>query len=204
MFAAASCSSSGRYGTSADDAREERSARCASAPRPRATPRPTSGSSSNSPTRYGSSSSGRSSADPVHALDEDPQGAVGDPDHLVHDRRGADLVEVVPARRAPPRRSRTVTSASIRSPDDDVVDEPDRALLADRERRHRLREDDRLLQRQHRQRRGGIVGSAARLLGARRSTSVIARPSPRIYDRASPRRRRSRAIGSTIVSIPRS
>ena len=32
------------------------------------------------------------------ALDEDPQRPVGNPDHLVHDRRGADLVEVVPAR----------------------------------------------------------------------------------------------------------
>ena len=34
---------------------------------------------------------------------------------------------------------------------DDVVDEPDRALLTDCERRHRLREDDRLLEREHRQ-----------------------------------------------------
>ena len=35
---------------------------------------------------------------------------------------------------------------------DDVVDELDRALLSDRERRHRLREDDGLLEREHRQR----------------------------------------------------
>ena len=36
---------------------------------------------------------------------------------------------------------------------DDVVDQPDRALLPDRERGRHLREDDHLLQRQHRQRR---------------------------------------------------
>ena len=37
--------------------------------------------------------------DPAHALDEDPQRPVGDADHLVDDRGGADLVEVVPAGR---------------------------------------------------------------------------------------------------------
>src|SRR6185437_12334833 len=39
---------------------------------------------------------------------------------------------------------------------DHVVDQPDRALLADRERRHRLREDHRLLQRQYRERPGQL------------------------------------------------
>ena len=44
--------------------------------------------------------------DAADALDEDPQRPVGDADHLVDDGGGADLVEVVPARRARPRRSR--------------------------------------------------------------------------------------------------
>ena len=39
---------------------------------------------------------------------------------------------------------------------DDVVDQPDRALLPDRERRHRLREDDRVLER----RIGSVAGSS--------------------------------------------
>ena len=93
--------------------------------------------------------------DPAHALDEDPQRAVGDPDQLVDDRGGADLVQVVPAGRL---------DVLVPHGDEgdhpvargDVVDELDRALLADRERRHRLREDDRLLQRQHRERRGDL------------------------------------------------
>ena len=91
-------------------------------------------------------------ADPVQAADEDPQRPVGDLDHLVDHRDRADLVDVVPARRL----DRGVARGDEREQavaGDDVVDQPDRALLADRERRHRLREDDRVLERQHRQRR---------------------------------------------------
>ena len=51
---------------------------------------------------------------------------------------------------------------------DDVVDQLDRALLADRERRHRLREDDRLLQRQDGQRRRGSVRLDGSLIDAPR------------------------------------
>jgi hypothetical protein len=73
----------------------------------------------------------------------------------VHDRRGADLVEVAPAWLLDLR----VLGGDERQhalAGDDVVHELDRALLADRERRDRLREDDRVLEREHRQRRGNL------------------------------------------------
>ena len=66
---------------------------------------------------------------------------------------------------------------------DDVVDQLHRALLADRERRHRLREDDRLLQRQHRQRRRELELLLLRLrrieadLRQARSTVIRKRPA---------------------------
>ena len=88
--------------------------------------------------------------DALHALDENPQRPVGNLDHLVDHRGGADLVEVVPARLLRLRvldrdeREHAVTR-------DDVFDQLDRALLADRERRHRLGKDDRVLQRKNRQ-----------------------------------------------------
>ena len=91
--------------------------------------------------------------DEAHALeplDEDSQRPVGDLDHLVHDGDRPDPVEVVPAGRV----GLGVAHGQQRQHPlarDDVVDQLDRALLADGERRHRLREDDRLLQRQHRQ-----------------------------------------------------
>ena len=88
--------------------------------------------------------------DPLDALDEDPQRPVGHLDHLVDDRDGADAVEVIPARRVGllvlDREKREHPLAG-----DDVVDQLDRALLADGERRHRLGEDDGLLQRQDRE-----------------------------------------------------
>ena len=88
--------------------------------------------------------------DAPDALNEDSQRPVGDADHLVDDRGGPDLVEVVPAGRVGFR----VLDGDEREhalAGDDVVDELHGALLSDRERRDRLREDDRLLQRQHRQ-----------------------------------------------------
>ena len=86
--------------------------------------------------------------DPLQPCDEDPQRPVRDLHHLLDRGGGADLVQVVPARlvRVPAfhgdEREQAVVSG------DDVVDELDRALLPDRERRPRLREDDGLLQRQ--------------------------------------------------------
>ena len=90
-------------------------------------------------------------ADSVEAADQDAERPVGNADHLVDDRDRPDFVDVVPARHLDggvargDERDQPVAR-------DDVVDQPDGAFLADREWRHRLREDDRLLQRQHRQR----------------------------------------------------
>ena len=102
-------------------------------------------------------------ADPPDPLDEDAQRAVGDADHLVHDRGGPDLVEVVPAGLlcvlVADRDEREQPLAGGH-----VVDELDRALLADRERRDRLREDDGLLQRQDRQDRRDLDVALLELL----------------------------------------
>ncbi len=87
----------------------------------------------------------------VEPLHEDPERPVGDLDHLVDERDGADLVDVVPARRVERAVARRDEHEQALA-GDDVVDQPHRALLADRERRHRLREDDHLLQRENRQR----------------------------------------------------
>src|SRR5581483_10576080 len=83
---------------------------------------------------------------------------------------------------------------------DHVVDELDRPLLPDRERRHRLREDDGLLQRQHRQRRGDldvlVVERHVRREVAQRfsfPSAIVTRPV-----------RGRWASGSTTVSRPRS
>ena len=49
---------------------------------------------------------------------------------------------------------------SVRSPREHVVDQPHRALLADRQRGQRVGIGDRLLERQHRQRRRQRLGGA--------------------------------------------
>jgi hypothetical protein len=89
-------------------------------------------------------------ADSLEALDEDPQRPVGDLDHLVDQGRRPDVVEL---REAGLLDLRVADGDEREHPiaGHDVLDEPDRSLLADRERRHRLREDDRLLQREDRQ-----------------------------------------------------
>ena len=113
------------------------------------------------------------------ALDEDAQRPVGNLDHLVDDCGGADLVEVVPAGLVGlgvlhgDEREQAVAR-------DDVLDELDRALLSDRERRHGFREDDRVLQRQDRQRRGkddlflALLGQRVRQHVAHRDVTTIA------------------------------
>ena len=63
------------------------------------------------------------------------------------DRRGPDLVQVVPAGaldRGVADRDEGEQALAV----DHVVDEPERALLPDREGRHRVGKDDRLLERQ--------------------------------------------------------
>ena len=110
----------------------------------------------------------------LDALHEDPQRPVGHADHLVDDRRRADVVEIVEAGRL---RLLVLDGDERQQPlaGDDVVDQLDRALLSDRERRHRLREDDRLLQRQHRQDRRQL-----RCLGDRLDESRRSRESPHL------------------------
>ena len=89
--------------------------------------------------------------DASQTLDEDAQGPVGNLDHLVDHGRGPDEVEVVEAGLL---RLRILDGDESEHAiaGDHVLDELDRALLADRERRHRLRKHDRVLQRQHRKR----------------------------------------------------
>src|SRR5581483_5867631 len=129
-------------------------------------------------------------ADAPKALYEHAQRPVGDADHLVHDRGGADGVDVVPARdlrvvvRDGDEREQAVAG-------DDVVDERDRPILADRERRHRRWEDDRLLQRQDRQRRRQLVCELlGELLLLRADGDDLAHSAP--------------SSGRTMRSIPRS
>ncbi len=102
-------------------------------------------------------------ADALEPLHEDPECPVGNLDHLVDEGDRADVVDVVPARRFDgfvARRDQREQAVAC----DDVVDQPDRALLPDRERRHRLREDDRLLEREHGQ-CGRQLGCLIRGLG---------------------------------------
>ena len=84
---------------------------------------------------------------------------------------------------------------------DDVVDQLDRALLADRERRHRLREDDRLLQRQDRQ--DGRHLDVVLVEVTSGSSSLMRAPSVAEHDQMRPVRGLG-ASGITTVSSPRS
>ena len=138
--------------------------------------------------------------DPPQPLDQDPQRSVGYADQLVDDRGGADVVEIVPAGRLGllvlDRDQRQHPVAG-----DDVVDQLDRALLPDRERRHRLREDDRVLQRQDRQGRrdldvllvDGDVGGEIAQVALLRPSTIVTLPAGGFG-----------ASGSTTVSRPRS
>ena len=156
-FAAASCSSSGRYGTSAITRANRLWTLRVSASTSRVSSS-SSGSGENSAMRYGSSPARHVEVDALDALDEDPQRAVGNADQLVDDRCGSDVVEILEPRRLDVlvlhrhEREQALTGR-------DVVDQLDRALLADRERRHRLGEDDRLLERQHRHHRRQVQAS---------------------------------------------
>jgi hypothetical protein len=135
--------------------------------------------------------------DAADALDQDAQRPVGDADHLVHDRGSAGLVEVVPAGLLDVRvldRGKGQHALAL----EHVVDELDRALLADRKRRDRLREDDRLLQRQHGQRRGDLD-----VAGLERLFEIELRHAlPRITIATRSLFGASAAIGSVTVSIP--
>ena len=191
MFATAICSSSGRYGTSS----MIRVNVCW-------TLRISAVSSGPSSTSSGSSETLRDEvgllADPLvdpHALaglDQDPQAAVRDLEHARDDARDADRVQLV--------RPRRLEVGVLGAEHDehpvagqDVVDELDRALLADRQRRQRVRVGDRVAQRQDRELVGEAFGDLA-LDGAHRSV-------PRIW---TVRGRAGRSSGSSTVRIPSS
>ncbi len=133
----------------------------------------------------------------VQALDENPQGAVGHLDHLVDDPDRAHVVDVGEAGRL----DRAVACCHQREQAvarNDVVDQAHRPLLADRERRHRLRKDNGFLQRQHRQHRRQL-GLVLRRLGRIEQqvahavrTSIVKRPPGGAVA----------VTGSTIVSTP--
>ncbi len=139
------------------------------------------------------------------------QRAVGHPDHA---RDGADDAD---ARRGPSgagcssRALREATMTSMRSPPSDVVDEPDRALLPDGERRQRVGERDGLAQRQHRQHRREPAAWRPRGRPARpppgagprsRARPAVAVARARTVDRHRPRRGSGRTSGSSTRRIP--
>ena len=107
----------------------------------------------------------------LDALDEDAQRPVGDLEHAGDEADDADLVELVRARllvlgvAGGDHRQHPVGA-------EHVVDQLDRALLADRQRGERLGEGDRLAQRQHRQ------CVRQRLIGADRVLGVELRTRP--------------------------
>ncbi len=111
----------------------------------------TSRSAENSPSRYGLDVDLVVEVHALEALHEDAQGAVGDLDQLVDDGDRSDAVDVVEARASIERPRRDQRDEPVAG--DHVVDHANRPLLADRERRHRLREDHRVLERQDRQHR---------------------------------------------------
>ena len=104
---------------------------------------------------------------PLRSLDEDAQGAVGDLQHAGDDADDADAVEPVGPRllvlgvAGGDHRQHPVGA-------EHVVDQLDRALLADRERGQRLGIGDGLAQRQDRQRVGQRLVGADRVLGVER------------------------------------
>ena len=119
--------------------------------------------------------------DAPEALDEDAQRPVGHLDHLV------DQPDRARRRRGRPSRQLDVGVADGDEREhavagEHVVDQLDRALLADRERRHRVGEDDRLLERQD---RDGVRQVRLGLAHDRPVTTIETRSRPR-------RRRRDR------------
>ena len=114
-------------------------------------------------------------ADPLRPLDEDAEAAVGDFHHPRDDADHADVVEAVGARLlvlGVARRDHRQHPVGA----EHVVDQFDRALLADRKRGQGFREGDGLAQRQHRQRVGqGLVGPNRVLSVERRLDHVESR-----------------------------
>ncbi len=149
MFATAYWSSSGRYGT-ASTMRENVSWTLRLSAVSSGVSVTVSGSSVISAARYGVSCVKSLEPDALGALDEDPQRPVGDLEHAGDRADHADAVEVV--------RPGLLELRVLRGDHDQhavagqhVVDELDGALLADRQRRERVRQRHALAQRQDRQ-----------------------------------------------------
>ena len=103
----------------------------------------------------------RLQADPRPGLDQDPQRPVGDLEHARDRADDADGVQLVGPRRVDLRIARGDQREHAVGAEH-VVDELDRALLPDRQRRQRVGERDRVAQREDRQRRGQRRGRAHR------------------------------------------
>src|SRR4051794_14353770 len=145
--------------------------------------------------------------DALAALDEDPQRAVGDLEHARDRPHDADLVEVVGPR--------LLELGVLRRDHDqhavageDVVDELDRALLADRQRRQRVGQRHGLAQREDGQRlRQGSLHPDRHLPAVAAPRDLDHQPStassPRAISIGTLRERTSgRASGSSIRRIP--
>ena len=137
---------------------------------------------------------------PLGRLNEDPDRAVGHLEHPGDDPDHADVVELVGA---------GLVELGVAGGDQDeralaaehVVDQLDRALLADRQRGQRVGIGDHVLQRQHRQRRrqrlaGALRGSPPRGRRSRRPGSR--RRLPPRHSASEPRG----SIGTRRVTLP--
>ena len=132
----------------------------------------------------------------LHALaglDEDPQRAVGDLEHARDDARHADGVQLVGPGRLEVRVQRAEHDQHAIA-GQDVVDELDRAVLADRQRRQRVRVGDGVAQRQDGQ----------RLRQAGRCVVVVVDGAHRCGPRIGTVREAGRVSGSSTVRIPSS
>ena len=100
--------------------------------------------------RYGCVATTSSSVEARQPLDDQPQAAVGQLEHLVDVGRGADAVEIVLPRLLD-RRVALGEDGDQLAVGDRVVDQPDRALARHGERHERIGKQDRVPQRQNRQ-----------------------------------------------------
>ena len=144
---------------------------------------------------------------PLGRLDEDPHRPVRDLEHPGDDADDADVVERVRA---------GLVELRVAGGDQDqgalaaehVVDQPHRALLSDRERGQRVGVGDRVLERQHRQRRrqraaGALADRALDVLGLDDLDAVAVHQRSRLGSIGT-RRVTWPAIGSSTRRIPSS
>ena len=126
---------------------------------------------------------------PLGSLDQDPNGPVRDLEHPRDDPHDPHVVELV---RPGLVELRVARGDQREHPlaGQDLVDEPHRTRLPDRQRGERVRVDDRLLEREHGQRRRDGLGAplANRLLEVRRLDYFDRRPGHRDRPRSADQR----------------